>query len=377
MRFGTDSPLTAVGDGKGNQTSLSFNPGTLSYSTTYYWRIDAVNNVGTSTGTTWSFTTAAAASPTRYFLTVDGNPSAGGWPTFDPPPDNDGKYAAGTVVTLTANPAIGYQFSGWEGALSGMNNPAMVTMDGNKFVTANFSSAPSRYLLFLSLSPSGSGSIGASPSPGLDGKYAPGTVVTLTANPGSGYVFGSWGGGASQSSPSITVTLNSDVAVTAHFLNLSGFLPGLRRQIYTNLPGSTIADLTSSPNFPGAPDLVDSVPMIESQYLPNDAGENYGQRLTGWLVPPITGNYVFYLASDDAAQVFLSTDDNPAYKRLMVEELGWNPWRNWEGQYAANPMMDANTQQPFPQRASASIPLTAGSIITWRCCTRRGSGGIM
>jgi pectate lyase len=51
---------------------------------------------------------------------------------------NAATYAAGTVVTLTATPAAGFQFSGWSGDLSGSANPATVTMNANKSVVANF-----------------------------------------------------------------------------------------------------------------------------------------------------------------------------------------------------------------------------------------------
>jgi cysteine-rich repeat protein len=51
--FGTSSP----GASKGSQTGLSYNPGTLTQGTPYYWRIDARNAFGATTGTVWSFTT--------------------------------------------------------------------------------------------------------------------------------------------------------------------------------------------------------------------------------------------------------------------------------------------------------------------------------
>lgn len=60
--FGTS--LTAVTNGvvgsatfKGNQTGTTYDPGQLLAVTTYYWRIDEVNDAGTSTGTVFSFTT--------------------------------------------------------------------------------------------------------------------------------------------------------------------------------------------------------------------------------------------------------------------------------------------------------------------------------
>ncbi|MBN1788166.1 MAG: PASTA domain-containing protein [Sedimentisphaerales bacterium] len=51
--FGTTNPPSFIQ----NQTSTTYDPGTLSYNTTYYWRIDEKNTNGTTTGTVWSFTT--------------------------------------------------------------------------------------------------------------------------------------------------------------------------------------------------------------------------------------------------------------------------------------------------------------------------------
>jgi hypothetical protein len=54
--FGTDSTPDAS-ESQGNQTGTTFDPGTLAYSTTYYWRVDGVNDDGLTTGDVWSFTT--------------------------------------------------------------------------------------------------------------------------------------------------------------------------------------------------------------------------------------------------------------------------------------------------------------------------------
>jgi serine protease len=44
----------------GNTTTASFNPETLSPSTLYYWQVLAINSVGTTWSSVWSFTTATA-----------------------------------------------------------------------------------------------------------------------------------------------------------------------------------------------------------------------------------------------------------------------------------------------------------------------------
>ena len=51
---------------------------------------------------------------------------------------NQAQYSAGTVVTLTATPSAGWTFSGWSGDLTGSTNPAAITMDNSKTVTATF-----------------------------------------------------------------------------------------------------------------------------------------------------------------------------------------------------------------------------------------------
>ncbi|MDG1983415.1 MAG: M12 family metallo-peptidase, partial [Planctomycetota bacterium] len=71
--LGTDPALGLFsGDFLGNQTGVSRDVGTLLYSTTYYWRVDALNSGGTTLGTVWSFTTEGPPPPTETLLFLDG-----------------------------------------------------------------------------------------------------------------------------------------------------------------------------------------------------------------------------------------------------------------------------------------------------------------
>lgn len=69
-----------------------------------------------------------------------------------------------------------------------------------------------RYTLSVSVSPSGAGSV--SPS---DGEYEADVQVTLTANSASGYTFDNWSGDASGTVSTISISMDSDKSIVAHF----------------------------------------------------------------------------------------------------------------------------------------------------------------
>jgi uncharacterized repeat protein (TIGR02543 family) len=144
----------------------------------------------------------------QHALSVTSSPAAGG--SISPA---GGTYPHGTVVTLTATPNAGYQFSGWSGACSGTNAYACnVTMNAAKSVTANFT------LLQHALSVTSSPAAGGSISP-AGGTYPHGTVVTLTATPKVGYHFSGWSGcSANTGNPNTcNVTMNTARSCTGTF----------------------------------------------------------------------------------------------------------------------------------------------------------------
>ena len=70
-----------------------------------------------------------------------------------------GTYALGTVVTLEAKPAEGYKFQNWSGDLIGNENPATITMNTNKTVTAVFVSETKTYGLTVNVNDPAMGSV--------------------------------------------------------------------------------------------------------------------------------------------------------------------------------------------------------------------------
>ena len=152
-------------------------------------------------------TVTALFSPIQRTLTVNATNGS----VAVAPNSGTGTYDDGSVLTLTATPDAGYEFTGWSGDASGTTNPLDITMDADKTVTANFS--PILRTLTINTA---NGSVTTSPNP-VNGTYDNGTVVTLTATPDSGYQFDSWSGDVSGSTNQITITMDADKTVTATF----------------------------------------------------------------------------------------------------------------------------------------------------------------
>ena len=80
----------------------------------------------------------------QYSLTV--MTSGVGSVILDPP---GGIYDAGTVVKLTAVPAVGWAFNNWSGDITGSKNPENILMDGNKAVILTFNQVGEVRMLFI------------------------------------------------------------------------------------------------------------------------------------------------------------------------------------------------------------------------------------
>jgi len=111
--------------------------GTVSQSHTYTtygtFSVKAQARCQTHTGVTSAWSSPKTVALTGYTLTI----SISGQGTVTKLPDK-AQYNQNESVTLTSSPATGYQFDHWGGALSGNTNPASLTMNGDKNVTAYF-----------------------------------------------------------------------------------------------------------------------------------------------------------------------------------------------------------------------------------------------
>ena len=127
-------------------------------------------------------------------------------------------YAYGTMVTLTAAPAVGSSFDGWSGACTGTGT-CTVSITAATTVTASFSLQT--FALTVARAGTGVGTVTSSPAGITCGatctaSYAYGTMVTLTAAPALGSSFTGWSGPCSGTG-TCTVPVTAAMTVTAGF----------------------------------------------------------------------------------------------------------------------------------------------------------------
>lgn len=82
------------------------------------------------------------------------------------------------------------------------------------------------------------------------------------------------------------------------------------QEIWTGVSGTNIADIpvgtsANATNVIGALEVTNNVAAY---------GANYGERIRGYLTAPATGNYYFWIAGSDAAELWLSNDGEPVNK---------------------------------------------------------------
>jgi uncharacterized repeat protein (TIGR02543 family) len=143
-----------------------------------------------------------------YTLTTLVEPPGTGSVTVSP---QKAAYYEGEVVTVTAVPAAGFNFTGWSGDATGANLSTQVTMTKNSTVTANFVTGET---FSVNVNIVGSGSVTKDPN---KTEYGYNETVMLQATPGPGYEFVSWSGDATGNENPKTITVTSDMEITATF----------------------------------------------------------------------------------------------------------------------------------------------------------------
>ncbi len=133
-------------------------------------------------------------------------------------------------------------------------------------------------------------------------------------------------------------------------------------EYWLNIGGTAVSNLTSNSRYPASPDHSEYVNSVDSAV---DWADNYGQRFWGWLKPPGTGNYTFWVAGDDYQEFWLSPDINPANAVVIARVDGYS---------AAHDFDNAGGTATAAQM-SAEIALTAGENYFFMVIGKEGTGG--
>jgi hypothetical protein len=60
-----------------------------------------------------------------------------------------------------------------------------------------------------------------------------------------------------------------------------------------------------------------------------NGGQYFGGRMYGWFIPPVTTNYVFFVACDDGGRLSLSTNSDPSNLCVIAAESLWSNGESW------------------------------------------------
>ena len=102
---------------------------------------------------------------------------------------------------------------------------------------------------------------------------------------------------------------------------------GLLHEFYPGITGTRVTSLTEHASFPDSPESLSILSVFET---PVNVAERFGRRVQGLVVPPQTGDYHFWISSDNHSALYLSNDETPANKRLVAEIKGATSYRQWD-----------------------------------------------
>ena len=124
-----------------------------------------------------------------------------------------GEFSTGESVDITAEPADGFVFERWEGDLGGNSNPAKLTFNADRTVTAHFVERDFN----LTIEITGEGIVRETIIESSSEENESGRTVRLEAEPAENWTFSRWEGDLTGSQNPDTIEVNTEKSVSAIF----------------------------------------------------------------------------------------------------------------------------------------------------------------
>src|ERR1041385_420651 len=107
----------------------------------------------------------------------------------------------------------------------------------------------------------------------------------------------------------VTIGVSNSAGASTSDLDLRIFDTGssVTREVWTGVAGTSVTNIPI--HSPAS--ATNTLGTLEGI---SNFGNNYGERIRGYLTAPVTGNYYFWLAANNAAELWISNDDEPANK---------------------------------------------------------------
>jgi len=198
------------------------------------------------------FLVSCSKDPILYTLTTSVNPLEGG--TLTP---TTTQFEEGETVVLNATPSTEYTFFAWSG-VSGSSASTSIVMDSDKSVVALF--VKKRYSLEISVE--GEGEVTEKIiKAGSSTDYNSGTIVELSANPVSEWVFVEWKGDLSGSENPTQITINKPKKIIAVFQ---------KKQYPLNIEIEGEGSVEETVIKPGVPNSYNSGTIVSIEAIPQN-----------------------------------------------------------------------------------------------------------
>ncbi len=151
--------------------------------------------------------------------------------------------------------------------------------------------------------------------------------------------------------------------------NDTPFHPGsINYAVYGSISGGSVANLTGSSRYPYDPDFEKAETLFEGD---TDRGDDYGAAMRAYLMPPATGNYTFWIASDDAGDLSIGNGTNnigPKKIASLSGAVGIRSWSNFASQKSVVQSLVAGK----PYFIEARVKEGGGNdhlAVAWECKT--------